>query len=416
MILSADYRQALVRAVNRGGRWLANSRLRVLDFSMDRLMAEAAERAGADDFGTEDFVSPLSLLLDSLAQEARLNLIGRLAMRQEILQSLVTRLQIEADRKRHPALARAGIESPIFIIGLPRSGTTLLHNLLAEDTALRAPAGWEVMFPSPPVGCGMKGADRRIARAQRRMEWLHWLAPEFDVIHPLQSVLPQECIAITSYAFTSDVFPTLCHVPSYQRWLESADLAPSYRYHRRFLQHLQAGSKGLCWVLKAPAHLFAIPAIRAVYPDARFVHLHRDPLQVLPSVANLTLVLRGAFSDHRDPAAIGREVTRRWSLGISQALDALNALPDRDTRCCDMSYQELASRPLAAVERLYRHFGLGLSEPARQRMAAYLRRYPQNKQARHRYSLRQFGLDSKEIGDLFSEYRDAYVLGADAVC
>ncbi len=398
---AAGFGYSLIRAVNRYGSFLATSRLKAVDFDLGRLLNEATERAGLDDFGGMDFIHPLCVLLDAYNREAELTLIGRMAMREDVLQSLLTRLHIQADRKRYPGIADAGIDAPLFITGLPRSGTTFLHNLLTADPGLRAPAGWEVMFPSPPPGARPNGSEPRIPRAQRRMQQLYWLAPGFRAIHALDAALPQECIAITSSAFVSDAYPTMCHIPSYQRWLDDADLVTSYQYHRRFLQQLQDGHKHLRWLLKAPAHLFGLRAIFEVYPDARIVFTHRDPLEVLPSLANLTLVLRGAFSDCHEPEEIGREVTGHWAKGMRRAREVVEQLPDRHSRCIDIAYEDLTSRPLETVERLYQHFDLELSSEALGRMQKYLGQRPQDQFGKHRYSLAQFALDAGEIERAF---------------
>ena len=392
----------LIRAVNRWGGFVANSRLRAVDFDVERLLQDAGRRTGLEDFGAMDFVPPLEVLLDAYEREAELTLIGRIAMREDVVNTLESRLRIEADRKRLPRIAAAAIEQPLFITGLPRSGTTFLHALLGEDAGWRAPAGWEVMYPSPSPGVRPADTDSRAARAQRRMQQLYWLAPEFKVIHPLDAALPQECIAMMNGAFRSDSFPTMCHIPGYQQWLNHADLVPAYRYHRRFLQQLQGGHANLRWLLKAPAHLFGLQALLEVYPDARFVFMHRDPHEVLPSLANLTLVLRSAFSDRHEPAEIGREVTDLWAMGLRRAMEVVLDLPDRRERCIDIAYEDLTSDPLDTVERLYAHFGLDLGGPARGRMQAYLQQRPKDQFGEHRYSLAQFELDAGVIEQTYN--------------
>ncbi len=372
-----------------------------MDFDLGRLLNDATRRAALHDFGGTEVLRPLSVLLDAYHSEAELTFIGRMAMREDVLQSLLTRLHIQADRKRYPEIADAGIDAPLFITGLPRSGTTFLHNLLAEDPGFRAPAGWEVMYPSPPPGAHPNASDSRIARAQRRMKQLYWLAPDFKLIHPLDAALPQECIAITSSAFVSDAYPTMCHVPSYQRWLDRADLVTSYEYHRCFLQHLQGGQRHLRWLLKAPAHLFGLRALLEVYPDARIVFTHRDPVEVLPSLANLTLVLRGAFSDRHAPEEIGREVTGHWAEGMRRARKVVQQLPDWHTRCLDIAYEDLTNRPLDTVERLYRHFDLDLSSETLGRMQKYLHQRPKDQFGKHRYSLANFDIDAGQIERAF---------------
>lgn len=394
-----------VRVVNACGQFLITSRLRFVDFDLGRLLNEACRRTALDDFGSMDFVSPLSMLLAAYDGEAQLTLVGRMAMREDILQSLMTRLYIEADRRRYPEIGDADITAPLIITGLPRSGTTFLHNLLAADQEWRAPAGWEVMYPSPPPGRGPNFQDPRIARAQKRMQQLYWLAPEFKVIHPLDATMPQECIAITSSAFVSDTYPTMCHIPSYQRWLDRADLTPSYQYHRRFLQQLQGGHEHLRWLLKAPAHLFGLDAIRSIYPDARIVFMHRDPVEVMPSLANLTLVLRSAFSDRHEPGNIGNELIDYWAKGMRRARSEILQWPDRHTRCIDIAYEALTSRPLDTVRRIYEHFDIELDGQALDGMQSYLQRRPKNQFGRHRYSLRQFSLDRDRVERAFEGLR-----------
>jgi len=330
-------RRSLLRAVNRYGPSVGSGRLHAASFDLDGILDEARQRTHLDDFGDDEFLGPLRFLLDAYEQEAELTFIGRMSMREDAVSMLVARLHICADRQRFPEIADADLQEPLFITGLPRSGTTFLHTLLAADPRWRAPAGWEVMYPSPPPGARADPADRRCLRADRRMKKLYWLTPGFAAIHELDAQLPQECIAITGATFISDMFPTMCHVPSYQRWLDKADQVPAYRYHRRFLQHLQGGAGGLHWLLKAPAHLFGLRALLEVYPDARIVFLHREPREVLPSLANLTQVLRGAFSDRHAPAATGAELRDHWSRGVREARAVIGSLRGGQERFADLA-------------------------------------------------------------------------------
>ena len=272
----------------------------------ESLLAAARRQTGFNDFGDQAFREPLSRLVVSAASEARLNVFGRCALAQDILQLLANRLQIQHDRAKWPRIADQAIVAPIFIIGMPRTGTTLLHGLLAQDVdATHAPATWEVMFPSPPPPFGKDG---RIKRAARRLACFDLLAPEFRKIHPMSAHLPQECIAIMSHSFMSDQFCAMYNVPSYESWLLRQDMAPAYKFHRQFLQHLQFGRPARRFVLKAPAHVLFLETLFETYPDALVVQTHREPLEVLPSAASLTTVLRGIFSDYVDPAAIGSEM------------------------------------------------------------------------------------------------------------
>jgi hypothetical protein len=292
------------------------------------------------------------------------------------------------------------------VTGLPRTGTTLLHGLLAQDPASRAPLTWEMMYPSPPPRARARGAgsDRRARLAERQIRWFHRLSPEFRTIHPTGAVLPEECLVIASHAFVSFQFQTMYDVPSYESWLEQQDLRASYRWHRRFLQHLQWRSPAERWVLKAPAHLFGFAALFDAYPDAGIVLTHRAPLEVVASLASLTAVLRGTFSDDVDPVAVGAEMTGRWSEALFGALRARDAGRVPAERVVDVLYPELMRDPIGVVDRIYRSFSLELTTEAEARMRAFLAANPKDKSGRHRYTLEEFGLDARRETERFADY------------
>ena len=301
------------------------------------------------------------------------------------------------------------IRRPLFVVGLPRTGSTLLHHLLAQDPAGRVARAWEVMEPSPPPERARYETDARIGRAARRLAWFDRLAPEFKRIHPLGAELPLECIAIMSASFVSPRFHTTYHVPSYQTWLAGADLHPAYDFHRRFLQHLQWRAPAGHWVLKAPSHVFGFEPLFRTYPDAIVVQTHRDPLTVLASVASLTLVLQGAFTDHLDLEEIGAEVTQRWSSGLERAMHARRDARV-DERFVDVRYHELLRDPMAIVRRIYDRFGMSLSAEAEARMQRFLDSHPKDRHGAHRYSPSAFGLDARDLGPRFKSYCERFGL------
>jgi hypothetical protein len=364
------------------------------------LLASVRRQTGLDDFGDETFREPLSRLLDSCQNEARLNTFGKCALTQDTLQLLINRLHIQRDRGQWPRIAEEAIIAPLFITGLPRTGTTLLHGLLAQDHDLYyAPATWEVMFPSPPPSLG---ENKRIKRAERRLAGFDWLAPEFRKIHPVSAHLPQECIAIMSHTFMSDQFPAMYDIPAYLAWLQHQDMRPVYQYHRQFLQHLQYGRPARRFVLKAPVHMLAIEALFAIYPDALVVQTHREPLEILPSAASLTMVLRSTFSDFVDPAAIGSEMTKFWGDAMERFLDARKGL--RAEAFIDVDYPDLIGDPIGVVRRLYSKLGDDLSSEVELRMRAFLEAYPRAKHGQHSYTLATFGMDPEKISKCFSSY------------
>jgi hypothetical protein len=399
---------ALTRALNGGSRVVERTGLPLLRLDGEPLVAEARRRTRLEDFGDPDFQEPLGRLLAAYESEAHLSLLGRFAARKDTLRLLTSRLRLVEDRRRHPEIGAEEIRRPLFVTGLPRTGTTLLHGLLAQDPANRAPLHWETVYPSPPPERARHTTDRRIAAAERQLRWFRRLAPELPKIHPLGAELPEECLVITSHSFLSFQFQTTHHVPTYQSWLEEQDLRPSYEMHRRFLQHLQWRCPGERWVLKAPAHLFGLEALFHTYPDAGIILTHRHPLEVAASLASLTTVLRRTFSDATDPVAVGAEMTRRWARGIECAMRARDRGRVPAERFVDVRYPDLVGDPLGTVRRIYAHFDLPFTGEVEARMREFLAANPKDKLGRHQYSLAQFGLDPDEETERYRAYGERF--------
>ena len=396
-----------VRLLNGCGALLERSRIPRLPLLAVDLIDTAKRRCDLENFGEGDFFEALSRLLESCHHEARLNLIGKIALRSDLLRTLCSRLFMERDRQLYPAIARQEIRKPLFIVGLPRSGTTLLHTLLAADPEHRAPLTWEVMTPSPPTCDDVK---RRIQRATQSCNCLNWLAPTFRHVHAVGAELPQECVGLMTPTFLSDQFDTMYYVPSYRAWFLRQDLLPAYEYHRRFLQHLQFRRSARRWVLKAPAHMFALPTLLSVYPDALFVQTHRAPLEAMASVSSLITILRRVFSDAVDPLTVCREAIDYWSNTLDRFLRERDRLAER--RICDVDYAEIRRDPLAVVRRIYTHFGWSLPATVEQRMRRALASQLQERNGLHRYDLSQFGVQEAESAARFAAYCDRFGLVA----
>ena len=369
------------------------------------LISATRVRTGLDDFGPGDFFEPLSRLLESCQREARLNFVGRMALRSDLMRMLTNRLLLERDRQSYPEIRTHRIEQPVFIVGLPRSGTTLLHTLLATDTAHRAPFVWEAMFPSPPNNERM---TQRIRQAQRSIGFFQWLAPTFRQVHALGSELPQECIGLTSPSMLSDQFDTMYRIPSYRRWFLKQDLRPTYQFHHRFLQHLQHRQNGQRWILKAPAHMFALPALLSVYPDALFVQVHRNPLKAIASVSSLVAILRSVFSDHVDPLEVGRDALQYWGDTMNSFLQHRDELPSH--RFCDVNYNDIRRDPIAVARQVYAYFDWEQSEETERRMRAVLENQPAEENGHHRYNPAQFGFAPDEVAAYFAGYCERFGL------
>src|SRR5213596_998449 len=388
-----------VRLLNGCGALLGETRIPSARAHATDLIETAKRRCRLDDFGEGEFFDALSRLLESCHSEARLNLIGKVALRTNILQTLCSRLRMERDRQLYPNIAQQKIQEPLFIVGLPRSGTTLLQTLLTVDQNHRSPLMWEVMMPSPPTRTGEK---RRIHRARQSCNFFNWLAPGFRYVHAVGAELPQECIGLMAPTFMSDQFDAMYYVPSYRAWFFQQDLRPAYEYHRRFLQHLQFRRAARRWILKAPTHMFAPPALLSVYPDALFVQTHRTPIDAMASVSSLVTILRSAFRDAVDPFIVCREAIDYWSEAMDKFLSERDRLAGN--RICDIQYDEIRREPIGAVRRIYEYFGWTLSREAEQRMRALVASQAERQSANHRYDLSQFGSSAQEVLSVFVTY------------
>jgi hypothetical protein len=371
--------------------------------STDHLIAVARRRAGLTDFGETPFMGPLQILLRACFEEANLSLVGRIATRWDVVRFLSNLLRLRDEETRAPEILDQPVARPILISGLPRSGTTFLHSLLAEDPANLVPRIWQLIHPYPSKNSA-HGPDLRSHRVSRQLRLFGLLSPDFRRMHPINAGSPQECSEITAHVFASLRFDTTYRIPSYRHWLDETGHLDAYRFHKRFLQHLQyqAGEGGR-WVLKCPDHVFALAAIRAVYPDARLVFVHRDPLAVLLSVARLTETLRRPFTRSIDKAEIGRQDSDRWlaatELMIAAAQDPIFAEP-----IFHVHYLDLVKNPVQTVAALYRHFGDALTPDAAFRIGRLVEAKPHGGYRAHGSRLEEYGLDAALERERYARY------------
>lgn len=269
-----------------------------LPFGRAGLVAAATEATRLSDLGEPTWQEGLDRLLEDLDRSANLSTLGAVIVETDLTAYLSNRLRILDWRARHPEVALGAVERPLVICGQPRTGTTILYDLLAQDPAHRAPLSWEVDFPVPPPASATYDRDPRIAESQAATDLVDVVIPGFTDFHPMGARLAQECVRMTGSDFRSMIFYTQYDVPDYERWLlHEADLAPTYRWHRMYLQHLQSEHRADRWLLKSPAHLWHLGALMAEYPDAVVIQTHRDPLKVIASVAALVAHLRQMASD-----------------------------------------------------------------------------------------------------------------------
>jgi hypothetical protein len=371
-----------------------------LRLDADALCARALRSAGRLAFRDPSFVAPLQMLFECYDSEANLNVAGRFGARWDAQRCLSNLLRFEAEEDRDGDILTERIDRPIFITGLPRSGTTLFHSLLAQDGAVRIPRSQETMFPYPARS---KGRDRRSAQVDRQLRLFQQLAPQMKTLHPLSADGPQECTEITAQIFQSLRYEMTHRVPSYQNWLDLGGHLAAYRFHKRYLQHLQHQQPGGRWILKSPDHVHALDAIETVYPDCGIVFVHRDPVRVAGSGMKLTEVVRRPFTRHIDKKEIGRQVLGR-SIEAAEIMAAWEK-SGRSDRVFHIHYAELANDPIGMIESFYRHFDLEMTAPVRERMRARLVQMPA---ARNSYALEEFGLDPAELCERFQFYVECF--------
>lgn len=387
-------------------------------FQPDLLVEQACVNAGLDDFGDSPaqgrtWLDGLHRLCDGLAADARLNALGVEIAAMDIDRALTSRLQITDWRKRHPEVAAAPVGRPIFIVGQPRTGTTILFDLLAQDPALRPPLTWEVDHPVPLPRPETYTTDPRIAQTQATLEMSEQIVPGLLSHHPMGALVGQECVRMTAGEFCSMIFPTQYRLPNYYRWLlYDADHGPSYRYHRKFLQHLQSGVPGTScasprWLLKSPAHLWQLDALVAEYPDALIVQTHRDPLNVISSISALIHHLRRMASDESTIPDCAAQSCEQIVVGLRHAMTLRDSGALDGHQVIDVHFADFMRDPLATIRTLYRRMGRELDPVTDQRMREFLAAHPGD-HGGNRYRWADTGLDAGEVREQVREYQRRY--------
>lgn len=377
----------------------------------DLLLARATEDTGLNDFGDSAWQEGLDRLLDSLSHEAHLHELGTAVVTNEIVGLLSNRLRITNWRHLHPDVARGAVTAPVVIVGQPRTGTTILYDLLAQDPAFRAPLTWEVDRPCPPPTTADYDNDPRIDEVQAALDWANALAPGITGFHPIGARLGQECVRITAGDFRSMTFAAQYRVPTYSRWLlDEADMASAYQWHRGYLQHLQSRHFGQRWLLKAPAHLWHLQALLNEYPDAVLIHTHRDPLRVLASVSALVALLRGAASTPPPVAEVACEYTDYIFEALDHCLAARKSGLIAAERVIDVDYTEFVADPVAAIRGIYHRLGTELRPATERRMRDVLAAQPGQDGMGTRYTFAATGLDAAALRERAQAYQSHFAV------
>jgi Sulfotransferase family len=315
--------------------------------------------------------------------------------------------EIADDRARHPEIADVQIKQPMFILGLPRCGTSLLHALIGNDPQVRTPLQWEVAYPSPPPQAATFEDDPRISRYDAYMR--AQLGSDYEELlkaHPLGPKVPQECGSFMTTSFQSSNPVMLSRLPSFYEWFKSVDARFRYEVHKMWLQHLSWRNPRAHYVLKIQEHMYKMPALLSVYPDAIFIQPHRDPTTVIASISQLIRVIREPGYDRVDSIALGQEMLWLWWDGLKCLIDYRKAHPDLPIH--DMRYKDLVADPVATVRTAYARFGWNFSPQSAMGVRKWLHDNPAGKHGSRSYSLAEFGLDEKTVREVYAEYIEVY--------
>lgn len=369
--------------------------------NVDEIILKARQTTGLSDLGDPSVLEGLGVLVDSAGTEARLSEAGAARFEASLVSTLANRLRIVDYLKRHPELAEQPIERPLFVFGLPRTGTTLTINLLSADPARRCFLRWEALDSVPPARAGTLHDDPRCLAEQARLDMMVKHAPQIAAAHYEDADSPTEDQYAMALSFRAQLFDSTLHVPGYREWFFDTSYLPAFRFQKQLLQMLQVENGGR-WALKNPWHPLFLDDLITVYPDAQLVMTHRDPVEVVASASSLVRLVRPMFSDKVDLGEIASQVIQTFDLMIARQ----NAFRDEhgERSIYDIQYQDQIRDPIGQMRSLYAHFGEPLTAEAEAAMTALLAANPKGKHGKHDYSLEEFGLTAEGVKAHFADY------------
>lgn len=369
---------------------------------VDHLLARARRESRLDDFGDMEFVEPLSILVREFEAVANADATGHQVMAQLILASLANRLRIREALRDRPEIADQPIVAPLFIVGLPRTGTTLLQGLLASLGYLRTPRRWETYLPpAPPALATKRQIKAQIRFTEKEVGAATGLSPQLMAAHEIGAELPEECNPLLMTSFRALFFGLMFECPEYREYIYRTRFAHAYEWHRRHLQVLAFGQPETTWSLKSPVHLASLDGLLDTYPDARVIFTHRDPREAVASMAGLTARLRMLMSPMLDKHELGRQLLGTLAAMQEAGERTRDHWPARAPPFFDLRYRDLVRDPLATVRAVLRHFGLPDDDVVEDRIRGYLRENAQHRHGQHQYSLAEFALEEREIRAIF---------------
>jgi hypothetical protein len=378
------------------------SRLR----SVEQLVDESATASGLDDFGPGAWRDGLDVLVDAANTEAELNDVGVAILEGRIANTLRQRLEVHDWLRRHPEILDVPVEGPAIVVGLPRTGTTALSNLLGCDPDTRALRVWESATPCPPPESATVGSDPRIAAAQAGIDILHEMKPIMRVLHDDDAYSVAESFDLLALSFRAHQYEGMARMPSFFEWWVAADLTAAYELHRRVIQLLGWHCPPARWHLRNPSDIFRFETVLDAYPDARFVWCHRDPAAVFASLCELIAEVRLMGADAVDRTEIGREQLRQWSLAMDRGLEARARLGDE--RFVDVWHHEVIADPVATLASTYKGIGWEFTDRAGGAAATWLADHDRTAHGEHHPQLADYGLDAQQVRDRLAGYCELF--------
>lgn len=376
--------------------------------TVDDVIAAATAQTGLNNFGDPSILEGLEILLKAYREEAHFSEMGSHIAHADLVTSMALRMKVEDWLDRHPELLQRPINKPMFVFGLPRTGTTLMINLLHADPARRSFLRWEAYDPVPPPKPEELHAGPRFAAAQATSDMSLDLVPHITAIHFENADSPTECQFLMTPSFCAQVYEAQADIPSYRHWLlHNADYLPAFHFHKRWLQLLQADAPGR-WTLKNPWHPLFLDQLTTVYPDAQLVMTHRDPAEVVGSCCSLIKHVRQLHSDHVDLERIGSTMLDTFAIMIERML-AYKAKNGWDS-IFDVQYVDTVRDPIATVKAIYDHFDESFTPEAELAMDSYIADNPKGKHGSHTYELEEYGLTKDEVHSRFSEYIERFAI------
>lgn len=375
---------------------------------IDEIVQRAKAETGLDDAGGDSWREGLEVLVRSAETEASFNDGGERAFYASLVRPLVNRLQVEDWYARHPEIDDQGVEIELLGVGFPRTGSTALSHLLAEDTAFRNLLLWEETSPCPPPGVSPEADDARRTNAELMVSLgQDHMAERLKSMLPRSATGPMEDHDLMAMEYTAQYFLVGAHIPTYADWFVARDMEPTYRYEKRVLKLLQWKTPQKRWRLKSPTHTLFLDAYEKVFPEARFVQTHRDVSKVLPSVSDLYYTMLQVGNPTTDPHYVGALNMEHWGLALDRSL-AFREDPARDAKFFDIGFTAFQADPIAEIGRLYEWLGDELRPDAVDRMRAWRDDNPKDRFGSHTYDAADFGITDDALAARFGAYRERF--------